>query len=75
MEFLTQILNFITGNGIGLADILGVLTALAAITPNKLDNAVLIFLRKLLDVGAFNFLYSENKTKPGESKIEGSTSA
>ena len=46
--------------------IIGLLSVVAAITPNPIDNVVLIALKKALDFGAFNWLSAENKRKPGE---------
>ena len=49
-----------------VAAVIGLLSVIAAITPTPVDNAILIALKKLIDVAAFNFLSAENKRKPGD---------
>lgn len=46
--------------------VIGVLSIVAAVTPTPIDNAVLVFLKKVIDFGGANFLSAENKKKPGE---------
>jgi len=48
--------------------VIGILSVVAAATPNPVDNAVLIVLRKLIDLGALNFWHAENLHKPGVKK-------
>ena len=45
--------------------VIGVLSVVAAITPTPIDNAILVGLKKLINLGAFNWLEAENKKKPG----------
>jgi hypothetical protein len=40
-----------------------VLAAIAAITPTPVDNAILMPLRKLVDLLAFNFGHAKNEGK------------
>jgi len=46
--------------------VIGLLSVVAAVTPTPVDNAILITLKKLINLGAFNWLQAENKIKPGE---------
>lgn len=55
------ILNY---SEIGL-QIVGFLSVVAAITPTPIDNRILIALKKLINLGAFNLLFAQNKEKPG----------
>lgn len=48
--------------------IIGVLSVIAAVTPTPIDNAVLIALKKLINLGAFNVLGAENTQIPGDRK-------
>jgi hypothetical protein len=43
--------------------VIGVASIIASITPTPVDNVVLVTLRKLIDLGAFNFLHAKNKEK------------
>lgn len=57
---MEDILAVITGSGIGIADVVGVLAVIATITPTPVDNVVLGVLKKALDIGAFNFGKAKN---------------
>ena len=41
--------------------VVGVLSVVASITPNPVDNAVLLMLNKALNIGAFNVGKAVNK--------------
>ena len=45
--------------------VIGVLSVIAAVTPTPVDNAVLIVLKKIINLGGFNWLEAENAKKPG----------
>jgi len=45
--------------------LIGVLSVIAAVTPTPVDNAVLIVLKKIINLGGFNWLEAENAKKPG----------
>ena len=66
MEEVQKVIDWITGSGIGIADVVGLLSVIAVVTPTPKDDMILIALRKLLNLGAMNFGQSENKFKPGE---------
>ena len=66
IDSMKDIVDLATGSGIGITDVIGVLAAIAALTPTPVDNIVLVALRKAIDFGAFNFLGAENKKKAGE---------
>lgn len=57
MEF-TEIIQFATPDN--ALKVIGVLSIIAAVTPTPIDNAVVLFLRKLVDFGAFNFWSAKN---------------
>ena len=65
MEQIQELLNWVTGSGIGLTDVIGILSIIATITPTPVDDGVLAVLRKVLNLGAMNFGQSENLKKPG----------
>ena len=48
--------------------VIGILSVVAAATPNPADNAALIVLRKIIDFGALNWWNAENLHKPGVKK-------
>lgn len=64
MEQVTQIL---TGGGIGAADIAGILSLLAAFLPPTYRPIAGIIV-KLINIGAFNFLWAENAAEPGKPR-------
>ena len=41
--------------------VVGVLSVVASITPNPVDNAILLGLNKVLNIGAFNVGKAKNK--------------
>jgi len=41
--------------------VVGILSVVASITPNPVDNAVLLGLNKVLNIGAFNIGKARNK--------------
>lgn len=43
--------------------VIGLLSMVAAITPTNVDNAVLAFLTKAINYGAFNFWNAKNEEK------------
>ena len=45
--------------------VIGVLSVIAAVTPTPVDNAVLIVLKKIINLGGFNWFEAENAKKPG----------
>lgn len=46
--------------------VIGVCSIIAAITPNPVDNAVLVAIKKAINLAAINVGCAENKYKPGE---------
>lgn len=46
--------------------IIGVLSIVAAVTPTPIDNAVLVVLKQLINLGGFNFGGAENIEVPGD---------
>lgn len=66
MEQIKSIIDLATGSGIGIIDVIGILSVIAAFTPTPKDDLILVALRKILNLGAMNFGQSENKVKPGE---------
>ena len=58
---LAEILQYLTPDN--ALKVIGVLSVIAAITPTPVDNAILAFLRKVIDLGAFNFLNAKNEEK------------
>jgi len=46
-----------------VAQVIGILSVVAAATPNPIDNVVLASLRKAIDLGAFNFWNAKNEVK------------
>lgn len=63
-----DIVNLITsgfGNGIGPADIVGILSALAMFLPPTYRPIAGIIV-KLINAGALNFLWARNEAKPGD---------
>ena len=66
MEEIKQALEWLTGHGFGLTDAIGILSIIAALTPTPIDNAILIALKKAINLGGANWLNAENKHKPGE---------
>lgn len=67
-DLLKQVLDWATGSGVGVADIIGILSIIATITPTPVDDGILAVLRKLLNAGAMNFGESENVKKPGSRR-------
>lgn len=41
--------------------VIGAASIIAAVTPNPIDNAVLVFLKGIINMGAFNILNAKNK--------------
>lgn len=64
MDQITQIL---TGGGIGAADIAGILSVLAAFLPPTY-RPIAGLIVKLINIGAFNFLWATNKAEPGKPR-------
>ncbi len=46
-----------------VTQVIGVASIIAAFTPTPIDNAVLVAIRKIIDLGAFNFLNAKNEKK------------
>ena len=67
-DLLKQVIDWATGSGIGLVDIIGILSILATVTPTPVDDGMLAMARKLLNLGAMNFAQSENAKKPGSRR-------
>ena len=67
-DLLKQVIDWATGSGIGLVDIIGILSIIATVTPTPVDDGVLAVLRKMLNLGAMNFAQSENVKKPGSRR-------
>ena len=68
MEQVIEIWGMIPAEFKNVTAIIGILSIVAAVTPTPVDNAILIAVKKVLDLGGFNFLSAENKTKPGQKK-------
>ena len=66
MDEVRQALEWLTGHGFGLTDAIGILSIIAALTPTPIDNAILIAVKKAINLGGANWLNAENKRKPGE---------
>lgn len=66
MEQVAEIWGMIPDDFKSVTSIIGILSIVAAFTPTPVDNAILIAIKKALDLGGFNFLSAENKKKPGE---------
>ena len=67
-DLLKQVIDWATGSGIGLVDIIGILSIIATVTPTPVDDGVLAVLRKMLNLGAMNVAQSENVKKPGSHR-------
>ncbi|MEB3323403.1 MAG: hypothetical protein VKI81_11320, partial [Synechococcaceae cyanobacterium] len=59
---------WITGSGLGLTDIIGILSIVAALTPTPVDNAILGLLKTLTNIGGFNWGGARNAEKPALPK-------
>jgi len=63
---IMEALEWLTGHGFGLTDAIGLLSIIAALTPTPIDNAILIAIKKAINLGAFNWAEAENAKKPGK---------
>jgi len=59
-----ELLEWFTGHGFGVTDIIGILSIIAAITPTPVDNALLGMLKAAINVGAGNWGGAKNEKKP-----------
>ena len=49
-----------------IAQVIGVLSIIAALTPTPVDDGILAVLKKVVNFGAFNWGEAENARKPGD---------
>ena len=61
---IKELLEWFTGYGLGVTDIIGILSIIAALTPTPVDNALLGLLKAAFNIGGFNFGGAENAKKP-----------
>lgn len=66
---IKELLEWFTGNGFGLTDIVGILSIIAALTPTPVDNALLGMLKAALNIGGFNWGGAKNAEKPALPKV------
>ena len=68
MEQLVEIWYMIPEELRTVSAVIGLLSAIATITPTPKDDVILIALRKILNLGAMNIGKSENADKPPSIK-------
>lgn len=51
--------------------VIGILSIIAAVTPTPIDNAVLVVLKQIINLGGFNFGGAENAEIPGDRETVG----
>jgi len=61
---LKEMLEWFTGYGLGVTDIIGILSIVAALTPTPVDNALLGLLKAATNIGGFNWGGAANAKKP-----------
>ena len=66
---LKEILDWVTGSGLGLTDVIGILSIVAALTPTPVDNVVLGVLKAAVNAGGFNWGGASNAKKPKLPKV------
>jgi len=60
MEWITSAINWISGNLAQIAQVVGVLAAIATVTPNKSDDKIVQWLLDLVNAGGGNIGKAKN---------------
>jgi len=65
---VTELWNMVPDQFKDISALIGILSMIAAFTPTPVDDGVLAILRKVLNLGGFNFGESKNAKVPGTRK-------